>query len=143
MGSWSHIFIHLFRAKEKKDLSLIVDASCAESVERLVRTVDRGTGCDELLGALYKLLSSFPPDELCMRRLSLMQQSLQGEGGTREFCVTTVYGVALDVLNDGYRRSDVSSLPRCNSCPALTLAEATRTSPAAILRGSMARIARL
>lgn len=78
----------------------IVDADDAESVEALVRVLERGDGGDALAERLSRVLHTFPPDERVMRRLSLLQQAHEGEGSSREFCVTTMYAIATDVLNE-------------------------------------------
>ena len=90
----------------------LVDAPDADTAVALVRALDRGDGADALVERLARVLETFPPDERVMRRLSLMQQACQGEGGLREFCVTTVYAVATEVCSRPLKRPSPDS-PRC------------------------------
>ena len=81
-------------ARRRARPGTLVDARDVASVEALVRSQDRGDGTDALAARLAAVFRAFPPDEGVMRRLSVMQQRHEGEGGLREFCVATVYAVA-------------------------------------------------
>ena len=83
----------------------LVDAVNAESVQRLVRLLDQGRGADALVARIERVLSVFPPSETIMRRLSLMQQAYEGEGGAREYAVACVYMVATKVVLEGCARA--------------------------------------
>ena len=76
----------------------VVDARDVDSVVQLVRSQDRGDGTDALVERLTRVYRLFPPTEDVMQRLSLFQQTHQGEGGLREFCVTTAFVVAQEVV---------------------------------------------
>lgn len=81
-------------------LRTMLDAPSPDEVERLVSLLARGedVGGDSLADKVHSLYSAFPPDEGVMRRLSLFQQSCQGTGGRREYSLSLVYCVAMQVL---------------------------------------------
>jgi len=62
----------------------LLDPRDAHGVVTLVRAVDGGDGTDALVARLERLLTAFPPDELMMRRLSLLQQAHAGRGDAHD-----------------------------------------------------------
>jgi len=93
-GAW---YVHKKRtvSSTSNTVGTLVDAYTPESVEALIRILDRGKGADDLAQRVERLLQTFPPDERMLRRLSLMQQKYQGLGNAREYSVTLLFAIAM------------------------------------------------
>ena len=88
-----------------------------ELVERVAQAND---DVDAIADKLLKLFIRFPPSEVQMRRLSMMQQDLVNTGGRQEFCLVTVYVVACQSimsLENGNAMQSGSKLRRSQSLP--------------------------
>lgn len=75
-----------------------IDPMDIKAVETLVRTMDTGSGTDDLMVRLSNLYNVFSPTEYTMRRLSVLQQRFSNTGCLYEFCITCVYVAAMESL---------------------------------------------
>lgn len=100
----------LLRCRAPPRLTLL-DAASAEDVVALVTRVARPhDDADELAGRLARLYERFSPTEATMRRLSLLYQRHAGSGGLRDYAITLVHGVAIEVLCAAAR--ELAAAPR-------------------------------
>ena len=99
----------LFRLSDhpvRRAKGTVVDAWDMTDVCALVRSQARvNTSAEQLSVNLERVLRTFPPDEMVMRRLSTLQQSVAGRGNEDEYCILTVYILAMDVLTTTPLRS--------------------------------------
>ena len=86
--------------REPTGTGTCIDVHDLNSVESLVRKMDNGKGTDEIMIQLSNLYNLFLPNELMMRRLSLMHQQVSYTGNINEFCVTCVYIAAMESLSN-------------------------------------------
>ena len=66
---------------------------------QFVNFYDVGKGTDSLAEALEAAMHKSPPDDLSMMRLSLLEQAVSGRHDMEEFCVVTLYGIAMRVVS--------------------------------------------
>ena len=82
-----------------------VDIINIDDAIRLVRALSQPTSdANFITERVDSVLRRFPPDEYIMRRLSMFQQDVTGEGGEREFCIVTVFMIASLCIEDGIHR---------------------------------------
>ena len=105
----------LARRSVVRTVTTLVDPRDVRAVERLVRTLDRGTGIDDLLTRLERIFERFRPTETTMSHLSLMQQRTEHSADATAFCVACVYTVATHVLSVSSPDSLRGSLRRVRS----------------------------
>lgn len=85
----------------QRRIATLLDITCATDAVELVRRVGTGDAtADVLAERLEVIFLAFPPNEITMRRLSLLQQEYQGTGGTEEFAISTVFSVAMTALTN-------------------------------------------
>ena len=113
-----HWKLHSLPKSRRVRTLTLLDAGHVNDVEQLVRCADAGGGTDELMERLTRLFERFPPDEITMRRLSLMQQEYEGIGNLLEFCVLCVYMAATEVVA---RITQKNTVPRIVSMPNLNI----------------------
>ena len=75
-----------------------LDVETADDACRLLKMLHVSSS-DDLAATLLRLFLRFPPTEVRMRKLSLLQQQLQGSGDMRDYAVTTVYAIATEALS--------------------------------------------
>lgn len=92
------LYQYILSIPKHRPLKTVVDVDDIHEVERLVRFADSGNGIDDLMDRLTRIMERFPPNEEIMQRLSLMQQKYMGTGNLKEFCITCVYIVAMEVV---------------------------------------------
>lgn len=79
-----------------------VDMMSIGDVVHFVRVLSRPTSdTNDIAERIERVLARFPPDEHVMRRLSVFQQRLVGQGGEQEFCVVTVFMIANVCIEEG------------------------------------------
>lgn len=91
-----------------------IDAPSVESSVRLIRAISRRTDdLDTISQRLETYMTTFPPHENMMRRLSLHQQRVANTRGEEEFCVTLVFTIAMLCIEHTRR----TRLSRAQSAP--------------------------
>tara|TARA_B100001989_G_scaffold253128_1_gene238249 strand:+ start:2191 stop:2580 length:390 start_codon:yes stop_codon:yes gene_type:complete len=105
---WAGVQQYTVTREKCKDVGTSVDAMRIKSVENLVHLIsNEHDDADQLVERMEKILYSFPPDENIMRRLSHMQQKVEGKGNSEEYSVMCMYMISMHILMEGNYRKPI------------------------------------
>lgn len=77
--------------------NVLVDPTSVADTVRLIRSISRdgNEDSDTLATRLERIFHTFRPTERTLRQLSIMQQTVVGQGNVDEFCVVLVFSIAM------------------------------------------------